>query len=181
VCMIWAGGAAVFLSRRWLAYRNFRTSLTREMQRSAVGSVAGVPVFESEAAKAPLAFGMFEPMIAVPPLFEYRYSPVDQQLALERERIHHERGDLFWLAAASFVLALTWFNPVAYAAFRAFRADQALACDAALARRLPGMVKRPGDSAGDGLVEVCAESKPAGPRSTVLREGGGASALPLGG
>ena len=31
------------------------------------------------------------------------------------------------------MLALNWFNPVAWLAFRAFRADQELACDAAVA------------------------------------------------
>jgi beta-lactamase regulating signal transducer with metallopeptidase domain len=181
VCMIWAGGAAVFLSRRWLAYRHLRSSLERGMRRSSVESARGVPVFESEAAKAPLAFGMFKRMIAVPPLFEYRYTPVDQQLALERERIRHERGDFFWLAAASFVLAANWFNPLAHAAFRAFCADQALACDAVLVGRLPRMMKPAGNSPHDGLVAVCADSKPEGPRNMVLREGGGASALPLAG
>jgi beta-lactamase regulating signal transducer with metallopeptidase domain len=34
---------------------------------------------------------------------------------------------------ALIVLALNWFNPIAWIAFRAFRADQELSCDAAIA------------------------------------------------
>ena len=37
------------------------------------------------------------------------------------------------IIVALLVLALNWFNPVAWVAFRAFRADQELACDAAVA------------------------------------------------
>ena len=33
------------------------------------------------------------------------------------------------------ILALNWFNPIAWLAFRAFRDDQELACDAAVAAR----------------------------------------------
>jgi len=70
-------------------------------------------------------------------LFEYRYSPAEQELALSHELVHHRRGDLIWNSAGLVVLALNWFNPIAYFAFRAFRADQELACDALITRRLP--------------------------------------------
>jgi hypothetical protein len=54
---------------------------------------------------------------------------------MEHELIHHRRGDLWWNLAALVVLACNWFNPIAWCAFRAFRSDQELACDAAVAAR----------------------------------------------
>ena len=71
----------------------------------------------------------------MPADFESRYSPEEQLLALDHEAIHHRRLDLWWNHLGLFVLALNWFNPVAWLAFRAFRADQELACDAAVAAR----------------------------------------------
>jgi hypothetical protein len=69
----------------------------------------------------------------VPADFGSRYSAEEQRLALDHESIHHRRGDIWCNLAALVVLALNWFNPVAWIAFRAFRADQELACDAAVA------------------------------------------------
>jgi hypothetical protein len=46
--------------------------------------------------------------------------------------LHHKRGDLWASAAALVVLSLHWFNPLAYAAHRAFRRDLEAACDADL-------------------------------------------------
>jgi hypothetical protein len=66
-----------------------------------------------------------------------RYAPAEQELALEHEWVHHRRGDLWWNLVALGLLAVNWFNPVAWLAFRAFRADQELACDAAVLAATP--------------------------------------------
>jgi beta-lactamase regulating signal transducer with metallopeptidase domain len=65
--------------------------------------------------------------------FEARYAPAERQLALDHERYHHARGDILANHIALIVLAATWFNPISWIAFRAFRADQELSCDAAIA------------------------------------------------
>lgn len=71
----------------------------------------------------------------MPADFSTRYSLEERCLALEHEHVHHRRGDIWWNFAALFVLALNWFNPIAWLSFLAFRADQELACDAAVAAR----------------------------------------------
>lgn len=134
---LWAGGAVAFIIWQLVGYRRFLAALHSGLRPAAISSFGGIPVIESEAAVGPLAVGIFERRIAVPPLFEYRYTPAEQELALSHELIHHRRRDLVWNAAALLMLALNWFNPIAYFAFRAFRADQELACDAAIARRSP--------------------------------------------
>ena len=132
---LWGGGAAVFLIRQWLAYRNFLTRLSLDLRSR--GGYRGLPLVESAAIEGPLAIGLLDRRIVVPADFDLLYSPEEQKLALAHEAIHHRRGDIWCNLAALLVLALNWFNPIAWVAFRAFRADQELACDAAVAASSP--------------------------------------------
>jgi beta-lactamase regulating signal transducer with metallopeptidase domain len=128
---VWAGGAILFLILQGLAYRRFLQRLSAS-QRSA-GSHCGLALLESDAAEGPLALGLLHRRIVVPAGFQQRYAPAERQLALDHERYHHRRGDILANHLALLVLALNWFNPIVWAAFRAFRADQELSCDAAIA------------------------------------------------
>jgi len=125
---IWAGGAAVFLAWQFLSYRRFLTELS--LSARAVGAHRGLPLVESDAVQGPVALGLLDRRIIIPADFETRYSEIERRLALDHEAIHHRRGDIWWNHLGLAVLALNWFNPVAWLAFRAFRADQELACDA---------------------------------------------------
>jgi beta-lactamase regulating signal transducer with metallopeptidase domain len=127
---IWAGGAAILLAWQYLAYRR----LLRGVDRTArsLGAHRGLKLVASEAVDGPLALGLIRRRIVVPADFERRYSPAERRLALDHEAVHHRRGDLWCNHFGLLVLALNWFNPLAWLAFRAFRADQELACDAAV-------------------------------------------------
>ena len=129
---IWALGAAVFLV--WQIARLPRAS-SAELGRSRAQPRRhrGLPLVESAAVQGPLALGLLDRRIVVPADFATRYSAAERRLALDHESVHHRRGDIWWNLAGLFILALNWFNPVAWLAFRAFRADQELACDAAVA------------------------------------------------
>ena len=132
---IWALGAAVFLLWQWRAYRRFLAELGRGAR--SLGAHRGLLLVESAAVQGPVALGLLDRRIVVPADFASRYSPAEQRLALDHESVHHRRGDIWWNLAGLFVLGLNWFNPVAWLAFRAFRADQELACDAAVAAAAP--------------------------------------------
>jgi beta-lactamase regulating signal transducer with metallopeptidase domain len=125
---VWAGGAILFLLFQTWSYRRFLARLRGSM-RSA-GNHDGVPLFASDAVDGPVAIGLVDRRILVPADFERR-------LALDHERHHHRRGDILANHVALNVLALNWCNPVAWIAFRAFRADQELSCDAAIAASAP--------------------------------------------
>lgn len=131
--VVWAAGVAAFLVWQWLSYRAFLTRLS--LSSRSVGEHRGLPLVESKAIAGPLALGLLDRRILIPADFETRYSVAEQRLALDHEAVHHRRGDLWWNHGAILFLALNWFNPLAWAAFRAFRADQELACDAAVAAR----------------------------------------------
>ncbi len=125
---LWALGALGFLAWHLTSHSRFCRRLLGSA--AAVEEVRGVRVIASHVATGPLAFGVIRRYVAFPLDFDDRYDPDERELALEHEIGHHQRGDLIanWVALA--VLAIHWFNPIAWRAFRAFRADQELANDA---------------------------------------------------
>lgn len=134
LAVLWIVGAVAFVGWHTLAHHRFcRRLLDRA---SAHDTADGVHIIETDAASGPLAFGVLRRYVAFPRDFAERYEPEERDLALAHELGHHARGDLIanWIALV--VLALHWFNPVAWRAFRAFRADQEIANDA---RVLAGM------------------------------------------
>jgi len=131
----WAGGAVIFLVLQWLAYRAFVRRLDTSSRPARPALYGGIATFVSQIVDGPLALGLLRRRIVVPSDFSRRYGPGERRLAMEHELTHHRRGDLWWNVAAILLLAVNWFNPLAWIAFRAFRTDQELACDAAVAAR----------------------------------------------
>lgn len=137
---LWAAGALCFLGYHLIAHRRFCANLMRRAQVRRSVAEGRVQVIETDAATGPLAFGIWRKYVAFPRDFSARYDPLERNLALAHELGHHLRGDLIANWVALVVLALHWFNPVAWRAFRAFRADQEMACDAlVLAGRAPAL------------------------------------------
>ena len=128
LAVLWGAGALGFLLWHLTSHTRFCRRLLGTAAR--MEEIRGVHVIASDAAPGPLAFGVLRRYVAFPLDFADRYDADERELALEHEIGHHQRGDLVanWIALA--VLAIHWFNPVAWRAFRAFRADQELANDA---------------------------------------------------
>jgi bla regulator protein blaR1 len=127
---LWALGALAFLAYHLIAHRRYTATLLKRARIDRTVAQGRVRVIETDAAHGPLAFGIFRKYVAFPRDFCERYDEVERDLALAHELGHHARGDLLANWFALFVLAIHWFNPVAWRAFRAFRADQEMACDA---------------------------------------------------
>ena len=126
--VLWLGGALSYLA--WQLGRHYRF-MSVALENSDRGFLrGGIKVRLSPVVSGPLAAGIFHRHILLPEDFERRYTGAEQQLALAHELAHHRRGDLIANGAALVMLALHWFNPIAHWAYRAFRADQELACDA---------------------------------------------------
>lgn len=158
--LLWLAGALLFALFQAVSYVRFT-------RRLGIGSahqadlIQKIGVIESPEVEGPLAIGLLDKWIVVPTDFTTRYSADEQRLALQHERVHHQREDILCNFAALVVLALNWFNPVAHIAFRAFRSDQELSCDAAVAARAPAddridyaqaLIK---SASRPGLVAVC--------------------------
>jgi beta-lactamase regulating signal transducer with metallopeptidase domain len=89
------------------------------------------------AGSSPAWVGVWRPYLALPADFSQRFTNAQQALVLAHEDVHRRRLDNAWNLIASALLALHWWNPAVWWAVRAFRADQELACDAAVLHAQP--------------------------------------------
>lgn len=125
---LWLMGAVALLGHAMWHHLRWHRRLLRE--GTALDPVDGIAVVMSDAVDGPVATGLIRRTIAVPTDFFARYNQIERRLAIAHEVAHHRAGDLWANAAALVVLATQWFNPLAWAAHRAFRFDQEAACDA---------------------------------------------------
>lgn len=128
VLWLWLASAVGFLVWRIVMYRRMRAELLADAR--AVGEIGKVRLVETAALNAPVAFGVLDKVIALPVLFMAQPDTVARDLAIQHELQHHRGNDLLANMAAQVLLALHWFNPLAWYGWRAMRRDQEAACDA---------------------------------------------------
>ncbi|WP_156842360.1 M56 family metallopeptidase [Novosphingobium aquimarinum] len=125
---VWLAGAAIFLLHRFVAYHAMRAELLRGSRR--VGHSGNVRIVESPAVAAPLAFGVFDRVVALPAGFLATADSDVSDFAIAHELEHHAGNDLVANFAVQPLFALHWFNPIGWMAWRSLRSDQEAACDA---------------------------------------------------
>ncbi|SNS21286.1 Signal transducer regulating beta-lactamase production, contains metallopeptidase domain [Sphingomonas laterariae] len=124
---IWLAGAVLYFGWQIGLYRHF---LRMALRGSAfLCRRCGIAVHVSAGVRGPVAAGILARRILLPGDFTRRYSRQEQRLVIAHEVAHHVRGDLIANLVALVLVSLHWFNPLAHIAYRAFRADQELACD----------------------------------------------------
>jgi beta-lactamase regulating signal transducer with metallopeptidase domain len=128
VLAAWLTGAVAFLVVRFHGYFSMRRLLLDEAVQ--VGEAGKVRLVETPRATAPLAFGVIDKVIALPPGFMALHDRHSRDLALAHELTHHRGHDLLANFAIQPLFALHWFNPLAWLGWRAMRRDQEAACDA---------------------------------------------------
>ncbi|GGN46967.1 hypothetical protein GCM10011349_14690 [Novosphingobium indicum] len=125
---IWILGVLAFLGWRTWNYFTMRRELLAEARQ--VAQADGVRIVETPAAAAPLAFGVFDKVVALPTGFLANTDSESSDFAIAHELEHHAGNDLLAIIVMQPLFALHWFNPLAWAAWRALRGDQEVACDA---------------------------------------------------
>lgn len=133
----WFVGALVFLVFRFRAYFDMRRELlaeAREVGRVDGGLLGPIRLVETPATNTPLAFGVLDRVVALPPRFLALAERPMRDLALAHELAHHRGGDLIANFAVQPLFALHWFNPLGWVGWRAMRRDQEAACDARVVR-----------------------------------------------
>ncbi|GAB5349521.1 M56 family metallopeptidase [Alteriqipengyuania sp. 357] len=124
----WLVGSVAFLVRRYTRYFTMRGELLAES--TPVGTRGKVRLVETEATRSPVAFGVFDKVIALPAGFMMQTEPTRRDLALAHELEHHRAHDLLVNALVQPLFAMHWFNPLGWVGWRALRRDQEAACDA---------------------------------------------------
>lgn len=89
------------------------------------------------AGASPALVGIWRPRVALPADFEQRFSAGQRELILAHEDVHRDRHDNVWNLLACVLVALHWWNPLAWWGWRRMQADQELACDAAVLSKRP--------------------------------------------
>jgi beta-lactamase regulating signal transducer with metallopeptidase domain len=125
---VWAGVALAFLIWRVVTYQRMRRELLTGARP--VGEIGKVRLVETPALAAPVAFGVLDKVIALPPRFMAQPDIAARDLAIAHELAHHQGHDLLANFGAQALLALHWCNPIAWYGWRAMRRDQEAACDA---------------------------------------------------
>jgi beta-lactamase regulating signal transducer with metallopeptidase domain len=125
---LWLNGAVLFLAWRIASYLLMRRELLAEART--VGETGRIRLVETPAVSSPVAFGVFDKVVALPPLFMAMEDRAARDLAIAHELAHHRAHDILANFAAQPLLALHWFNPLAWLGWRAMRRDQEAACDA---------------------------------------------------
>ena len=82
-------------------------------------------IYLSEKVTSPAVYGIIRPRIVLPTTWADR----DLDLVLLHEQTHIRRGDNLWRMLAFVVVALHWFNPVAWIFLKLLLTDLELACD----------------------------------------------------
>ncbi len=133
--VVWLIGAAVFLYRRFAAYFELRETLLSDSRE--VGRSGRIRLVETTGTKAPLAFGVIDPVIALPPGFMAQPDRRARDLALAHELAHHRAHDLAVNVAVQPLFAMHWWNLLGRYGWLALRRDQEAACDARVLAREP--------------------------------------------
>ncbi|MFC7519562.1 TonB family protein [Xanthomonas populi] len=132
ILAVWLSGAALLAVVLWLRqYRFVRSMGPLHTLDNAVWSA-------THDAGLPASLGLWRPRIVVPSDFNTRYCAAERALVLAHEQLHLRRGDMHANLLAALMLCIGWFNPLMHLAWRAFRLDQELACDAAVLAQHPG-------------------------------------------
>ncbi|MBK8286420.1 MAG: hypothetical protein IPK97_16980 [Ahniella sp.] len=87
----------------------------------------------------PALVGITQPTLVLPHEFETRFTARQQDLAITHEYAHWRSGDLPIRAFAWGLVALQWWNPLAWWSLARFIEDQELANDARVLAEWPGM------------------------------------------
>lgn len=135
VLAAWSVGVFLFAALLGLRQARFVKALGRLTPRADLGK----RVFSAESAHAgPAVIGVLRPLIVAPADFDTRYNADERRIVLAHERAHIAQGDPLINAAAALMQCISWFNPLMHIAAKALRADQELACDAAVLARTRG-------------------------------------------
>ena len=157
---VWALGAFVSMGITVFSYLHFSFSLKKKLMepdsftKEVYASIRGrkPELYFSDSARTPMLLGVFKPKIVLP-LREY-----NEELLLNilrHELTHYRRFDTLYKWVASVILALHWFNPVAWFIRREFNRSCELSCDEMLLR---SMNKEEKQSYGNSLLLMAAQS-----------------------
>ena len=157
---IWAIGAIVSMGITVFSYLHFNFKLKKKLMapdsftKSVYASIPGrkPALYFSDSARTPMMLGVIRPKIVLP------YRGYNEELLLNilrHELTHYRRFDTLYKWGASAILAMHWFNPLAWFIRREVNRSCELSCDEMLLRSMDRDEKQ---SYGNSLLLMAAQS-----------------------
>ena len=130
---VWAAGALLALARLVVSAVAAARAVHRATPDDGLSAQADVPVRRSRATAVPYAWGLWRPVVVVPPDFD-GWPEADRRAALAHEAAHVRRRDPLVGLVARLARALHWFSPLAHYAVRRLDRERERAADDAVLR-----------------------------------------------
>lgn len=146
---IWFAGALIFVVVILLRYRAFHRMLVQAKPASehlaglAAASAARVGLNRCPKVSVlnervpPFVWGLFSPQVVLPVTLANGFSEAELRSVLLHEMAHIRRGDVWLRWFETIVLAIYWWNPLAWVARAASRRAEEMCCDAAVIEMSP--------------------------------------------
>lgn len=139
---VWLIGIFLFLGYGMYSYIKCR-SMVRTAVRLTVNQTSGnvrriIKIWECDCIPSPFVLGIFCPQIYIP----FRMKEEEQQYILAHESWHIRRHDPLWKLIAFVLLAVYWWNPLAWIAFFYMTRDMEMSCDEAVLAQFGNQIKK---------------------------------------
>ncbi len=139
---VWLIGIFLFLGYGMYSYIKCR-SMVRTAVRLTVNETSGnvrrtIKIWECDCIPSPFVLGIFCPQIYIP----FRMKEEEQQYILAHESWHIRRHDPLWKLIAFVLLAVYWWNPLAWIAFFYMTRDMEMSCDEAVLAQFGNQIKK---------------------------------------
>lgn len=173
---IWAIGVAIFLFILLLVQFKYlrinrlakdagpRIQLLADSCLDSLNYHRTIRILETHNVTSPCIQGVFRPVLLFPTGLESKLTDEALRHVILHEIVHIKHHDILLNWAMSLTLALHWFNPVIWLAFRQMKADQELACDAKV---LDSLTKDQHQLYGNTLVALTAKF-PSSPKYSLV-------------
>jgi bla regulator protein BlaR1 len=125
---VWLLVAALLIARHAVA----SVRLARRIRKLPRTVAEGLPIVETDLVAGPALFGIFRPVLLLPPSLKAELSDTELRFIMQHEMAHLRRHDVLVGWVTSIITAIHWFNPVIWLASAQFRAERELACDASV-------------------------------------------------
>jgi len=132
----WTLGFILLTSYWGFTQYNYRKALKLEFltdskyqQQLTDNGATKLAIAQSSHIHSPVLIGLFKQILVIPEDFDTLYSTEQQQLIISHEMCHFSQHHMWTNQLALMLLALFWFNPLAWRAYAAFRQDQEHSCD----------------------------------------------------
>jgi len=132
----WTLGFTLLIGYWSLSQYNYRKALklvlltdSKYQQQLIDNGATKLAIAQSSHIHSPILIGLFKQILVIPEDFDTLYSAEQQQLIISHEVCHFSQHHMWTNQLALMLLALFWFNPLAWRAYAAFRQDQEHSCD----------------------------------------------------